>query len=668
MRHPFAKYHRAALGLLTLLLPTLPARSAPPPVPAPVGVDTLLRRETDLSQLPNLRDWDSNLQSSYDRSGGNGDAQNFPAMTGTTATLADLVGPGAVVRLWSANPNGQIKIYIDDAPVPVVDVPFAKLFDGSQPAFVPPLTQASSGGFYSYLPIPYAKHCRITVDDPHGLYYHVNSLMFAPRTLVRPFALPLTAADQAALQAAVHAWQPSGDGPPALGQARSVTLLAGKTREIGHFSGPGVIRSLQFDAPGTADLRRLVLRGYFDGHQTPDIEAPVADFFGSAYGRRPFRSLLLSQSEEGTMEARFPMPFANSARFTVENGLGKNVVVTWGAVMVRQPFRPAETGYFHAQWSQEVTKRGLPHVWARARGQRGHFVGIVQTMAGARGLGFLEGDEQFRADAQAWGESKVPTTVIGPWNGTGTEDCFNSGWYFSGGANALPVNGALVKDQSGGTGRINAYRWFLNDAPVFQRSLDAQIEHGGANDAPNTYYSSVSYWYASGPTQPWSSTPAAAKIGPPLNPLAASMLTLKDPIEGESLVPTAQATAGKVQTQDMGGFEGAWSGDSQLWWVGGKAGDTLTLTLTPRPGTFDLVAYFTQAADYGQVTFALNGQPVGGVYDAYHAGVAASGPVVLGRVSLPDGPSRLVVTIHGQNAAATGTLFGLDALVLKPVK
>lgn len=663
MRNPIA-----ALGLLTVLLPQTPARSAPPPAPAPVGMDTLLCGETDLSRLPRLRDWTSNLQSSYDRSGGNGDFQSFPALTGKTATLADLAGPGAVVRLWSANPNGQLKVYIDDAALPVLDMPFAKLFDGSLPAFAPPLTQASSGGFYSYLPLPYAKHCRITVDDPHGLYYQVNFLTFAPATPVRSFALPLTNADQAALRAAARVWQSAGTDPALPGHTRSVALLAGRTREIARFSGPGVIRSLEFAAPETADLRRLVLRGCFDGHRTPDIEAPVADFFGSGYGRRPFRSLLLSQSKDGSMKARFPMPFARSARFTLENGLGKNVVVGWAAVMVRQPFRAAETGYFHAQWSQEVTKRGLPHVWARVRGQRGHLVGVVQTMAGARGLGFLEGDEQFRADAQPWGASQAQTTLIGPWNGTGTEDFFNSGWYFDRGPNALPVNGALVKDQSGGVGRINVYRWFLNDAPVFQRSLDAQIEHGGANDAPDTYYSSVAYWYASGPTHPWSSTPAAAQIGPPLNPLAASVLTLKDPMEGEALAATAVASAGKVQTQDMGGFEAAWSGDGQLWWTGGKEGDTLTLTLPPRPGDYDLVAYFTQAADYGQFTFALDGRPVGGVYDAYHAGVVPSGPVVLGRVTLPPGPSRLVVTIHGRNDAATGTLFGLDALVLKPAK
>lgn len=651
-----------AFGLFAFLLPALPAWS----IPAIVGVDTLLRRETDLSNLPRLRDWTSGLQSSYDRSGGNGDAQNFPAKDGATATLADMAGPGAVVRLWSANPNGQIKIYIDGAPTPVIDVPFGKLFDGSLPAFAPPLTRTSSGGFYSYLPIPYAKHCRITVDNPQGLYYQVNYLTFAPDTPVRPFALPLTAPDQAALQAAVRAWQ-SPAPLDAEYSPRALTLSAGRTQTLGAYRGPGTVRYLEFVAPKSADLRRLVLRGYFDGHSAPDIEAPVADFFGSGYGRRPFTSLLLSQSETGAMEARFPMPFARSARFTVENGTGRALGVVWNVGMMREPFHSADEGYFHAQWSQEITKRGLPHVWAKVRGQRGHFVGIVQTMAG-RGLGFLEGDEQFRADAQTWGASKVPMTVVGPWNGTGTEDCFNSGWYFDKGTNALPVNGALVKNESGGTGRINAYRWFLNDAPVFQQSLDAQIEHGGANDAPNTYYSSVAYWYASGPTQPWSQTPPAAQIAPPHSPVHLPVLTLKDPIEGEALASSAQATGGKVQTQDMGGFEGAWSGDSQLWWVGGKPGDTLTLTLPPRSGAYDLLAYFTQAADYGQFTFALNGQPIGGIYDAYHDGVVASGPISLGRVSLPDGPSRLVVTIHGKNAAATNTLFGLDALVLKPVK
>ena len=652
---------------MAFLLSTHEAFSAP----SPVGVDTLLRAETDLSQLPRFRDWTSNLQSSYDRTGGNGDAQNFLAMNGTTATLADMKGPGAVVRLWSANPNGQVKIYLDDSPTPVIDMPLGKLLDGSYSPFVPPLTQTSSGGYYSYMPIPYAKHCRITVDNPQGLYYQVNFLTFASQTAVRPFSLPLTDADQTALQAAMAAWQGTvriSPSPTSVTHSKSVVLFSGKTQEIDHWLGPGMVRSLRFQGPLNADLRRVVLRGYFDGHRTPDIEAPVADFFGSGYGRKPFASLLLRQSEGGLLEARFPMPFAHSARFTLESGLGKNIIVSWGAVMTPKLFLPKQEGYFHAQWSQEMTKRGIPHIWAQVRGQRGHFVGIVQTMAGARNLGFLEGDDQFRVDAQPWGVSKVPTTVIGPWNGTGTEDCFNSGWYFNKGPNALPMNGALVKDSVGKMGRVNVYRWFLNDAPVFQKSLDAQIEHGGANDAPNTDYSSVAYWYADGATQPWSSMPPASKILPPHTPLRSPELVLKSPIEGESLLGSAQVSRGHLEVQDMSGYDGAWSGDGQLWWVDGKIGDTLTLTLPSHSGSFDLSAYFTQAADYGQFTFALNGQPLGTVFEAYHDGVVNSGRVLLGRVTLPNGPAKFVVTIHGQNVASSNTLFGLDALVLTPVK
>ena len=105
----------------------------------------------------------------------------------------------------------------------------------------------------------------------------------------------------------------------------------------------------------------------------------------------------------------------------------------------------------------------MPHVWTKVTGQRGRFVGIVQTMASTGGIGYLEGDDQFRSDAQTWLPSQDTNTVVGPWNGTGTEDCFNSGWYFNAGPNALPVNADLVKED--GPGRIDCLRWFLNDAP-----------------------------------------------------------------------------------------------------------------------------------------------------------------------------------------------------------
>ena len=480
--------------------------------PATVGVDTLLRQESDVSRLPQLRDWTSNLQSSHDPTGGNADFSHYVTRDEKTATIFDQDGPGAIVRLWSAGPWVNIKITIDDNPTPVIATFYGKFFDGSFPPFVHPIAAKFSGGFYSYLPIPYAKHCRITVENFNKdknldkFYYQVNYLNFAPNTPVRSFALPLLPADQSALQDAVTAWQATA--PAALPAAKTIAVDAGQTAQLSSATGAGVLQTLQFQGldAADADLRHLILRAYFDGHAAPDIEAPVADFFGNAFGRKPFNSLLLSQSADGLMQARFPMPFGKAARFTLENGTGKPLQVVWGADVIAQPFNPKQVGYFHAQWSQAITKTGVAYPWLHVAGQRGHFVGIVQTMNGPKKLNYLEGDELFRADDQKWGASEVASTVVGPWNGTGTEDTFNGGYYFFPGPAAAPLNGLLVKDELEKSSRIEMYRWFLDDAPVFQSSLDAQLEHGYLNNTPGIDYSSVVYWYSDGPNQAASET------------------------------------------------------------------------------------------------------------------------------------------------------------------
>ena len=654
---------KTSLAMLAFLALTTCVQADPAP---PISVGTLLRQETDLSTLPRLRDWGAHLQSSYDRTGGNGDANNYVAVDGKTATLADVRGPGALVRLWSANPHGQLKIYIDDAPQPVVDVPFAKLFDGSTPPFAAPVAAPSSGGFYCYLPMPYAHHCRVTVDDPGGLYYHVGYVSYSQGTAVQPFALPLSADDQAALTQAQTAW--AAPDWPVAGRGKTHRIRAGRTETLAQDKGAGVVRLVQTSVPDADDaaLRRLVLRAYFDGHKAPDVVAPLSDFFGNAYGRGRDFSSLLERRQSGVWEARFPMPFGRSSRFTLENGNSQPVKVQWAEAVEKQPFRSGQDGYFHAQWRQEITRRGSPHVWTTVQGRRGHFVGIVQTMAGPGGLGFLEGDEQFRVDAETWLPSQVNTTVISPWNGTGTEDCFNSGWYFSSGPNGLPMNGALVREDAG---RINAYRWFVNDAPVFQSSLDAQIEHGGANDAPGVYYSSVAFWYDDGAVAPGPVMPPAGQIALPQPLVPVPHFKIPGAIEGESLRDLAKTTGGQVQAQDMSAWPGLWSGDSQLWWTGAKVGDTLTVPVTPPDaGTYDVIGYFTRAADYGRFTFSVSGQKSTLTLDAYHDGVVPSGPLLLGRFSVPAGGSPLVITVDGKDMSATNYLFGLDALRLLPAR
>jgi hypothetical protein len=104
-------------------------------------------------------------------------------------------------------------------------------------------------------------------------------------------------------------------------------------------------------------------------------------------------------------------------------------------------------------------------------------------ISGNRGINFLEGDEQFTVDGESF-----PSI-----HGTGSEDYFNSGWYFAGGPISTAYAGCVVKDEP--NSQISAYRLHIPDAIPFKESIVANIEHGGKNDYPGAVYAVTSYWY-----------------------------------------------------------------------------------------------------------------------------------------------------------------------------
>ncbi|MCW3101193.1 MAG: hypothetical protein JWL77_6811 [Chthonomonadaceae bacterium] len=57
--------------------------------------------------LPTLRDTKCVMDSSYEHSGGNGDADHYLRKEGNKAILSDIRGPGCIYRFWSANAAGH---------------------------------------------------------------------------------------------------------------------------------------------------------------------------------------------------------------------------------------------------------------------------------------------------------------------------------------------------------------------------------------------------------------------------------------------------------------------------------------------------------------------------------------------------------------------------------
>jgi len=263
-------------------------------------------------------------------------------------------------------------------------------------------------------------------------------------------------------------------------------------------------------------------------------------------------------------------------------------------------------------------------------------------------LGYLEGDEIISVDGE-----ENPSIV-----GTGTEDYFSSGWYYITGEYSAPYHGVTIKDDD--KGRINTYRWHIEDPIPFKNTFDFKIEHGGTNDMPGVEYSSVAYWYQD---HPHAKFPAL-----PENLIPLSGISGPD-IEAESLINEAGISNGRLEIQNMENFNGTWSNDEQLWWIDARPGDQLKIPIeASEEGMYELIGFFTRARDYGIIRVEVNGQSTGHLMDGFSEQVETSGPVSFGRVQLSEGRNELIFHLVGKDSRAAGFgegyLVGIDGFLL----
>jgi hypothetical protein len=175
----------------------------------------------------------------------NGDANNFIRMetnteAGTPAegrrewVMLDERGPGAVVRIWSANPRGTLRVYVDGQSTPVIEGAMAALLTGAGAIagvkVPPPLAHAAGRGCSFYLPIPYAQACKITTDV-EGVYYHVQARRYAAGTRVETFDAATPTQEQLATAAAEleRSWPTPASGGEVPVAKIGAELLTAKT-------------------------------------------------------------------------------------------------------------------------------------------------------------------------------------------------------------------------------------------------------------------------------------------------------------------------------------------------------------------------------------------------------------------------------------------------------
>ncbi|HVV70449.1 MAG TPA: DUF2961 domain-containing protein, partial [Verrucomicrobiae bacterium] len=269
--------------------------------------------------------------SSYDRTGGNDDGfsgkYSFVRKDAEGLVIADLKGPGVIYRIWTPTPTDDtVEFFFDGETQPRLQVKFRELFLGRHPCFPTPLVGFGAGGYYSYVPLPFAKSCVVRVRAPKVQFYQINYALYGVDAGITTFSPELSAAYLRERGQAEELLRSAGkditrfSAPPGstVQIARTSLLIPpGTTRQIFRSKKGGRIVGLQFSPTESlaGKARDLLLKISFDGDK-PAVLCPLGDFFGYAWGEPATRSLLVG-TIGATNYCYFPMPFEHDAKIEV---------------------------------------------------------------------------------------------------------------------------------------------------------------------------------------------------------------------------------------------------------------------------------------------------------------------------------------------------------------
>ncbi|MER7893706.1 DUF2961 domain-containing protein [Micromonospora sp. NPDC094482] len=471
----------------------------------PIGWDAYRR----LDRLPELAAGTRTRQfSSFGRDGSNDDG-----FVGTYSCLrqsggcviAEDRGPGEVQSIWftrdggNVSATGWIRIELDG--VTVVDTALQNLVNGGLGSpFVAPLVSnadQTSGGVTVKVPMPYRDSMRITTQN-NPLFHHVTYREFADPAGISRFNPADPATDVLDKLRAAGTRDPKPAQPGATTAGATISIPAGGQTTLATLTGPRAITALRLRVPDGAatepNLSGLRIRITFDGRAT--VDSPVGEFFGGGLGERGVRSLMFAMDAApgGWYSAWWPMPFRSTATVALANttgaavsGVQAEVTSAPGAQWTAALAADGVAGHFTTQSRRAETVGGSDWIVADQAG-RGRFVGVSQTMrghiTGGNTRNYLEGDERVHVDGS-------PTPQL---YGTGTEDFYESGWYFNRGeySGVFTGNTAHLFRAGGCVDECDAtYRLMIGDAVSYASALRFGIEHGPANDMPANYASTA---------------------------------------------------------------------------------------------------------------------------------------------------------------------------------
>ncbi|MCG6189549.1 glycoside hydrolase family 172 protein [Maribellus maritimus] len=660
-----------------------------------VTLESLLDEMTDKTVLTRFPEEKYALKqfSSYDRKSVSPDDNNWWANADYTQfireeenngrrefVLFDAEGPGAVVRYWMTFAGdgasaGILRIYIDGSEMPEVEGNVLEILSGTQlapeplAASVSPETEYERRGHNLYLPIPYAKHCKITyecdavrLEDERwrpSIYYNICYRVYAQDVDVESFSKKVLARAKNKIEGTAQKLlipdsvkgemindtkilQPGDEfllGVSEDGKAISKMTLKLKTEDLNQA------------------LRSTVLSMSFDGIQS--VWTPVGDFWGTGYQVYSSKTWYSQVESGGEMVSFWIMPFQKNAEVRFVN-YGEQSVEVEAGITISDYNWTRESMYFGASWHElnriHTAKDSIleNHEWhfdvnyIDINGQ-GVYAGDALTIFNTADAWWGEGDEKIFVDGESF-----PSFI-----GTGTEDYYGYAW-----CRPEKFTHPFIAQPTGAgnfhSGMTVNMRYRALDAIPFNKKISSNIElwHWVKT---RINYAMTAYWYAKPgftinikPNIESVKIPVALKRSDIYKPIVDS----EGKIEGENL-EIVNITSGEVgaQTGDYG-----WSGNSQLWWRNAEKGAELTTKfIVSETAKYKVKIQLTKAVDYGIIQLYLNGVVLHHKINVFNRDKVVPFEIDLGMHVLSEGENIFSLKILGADKnAKPGNMAGID--------
>jgi hypothetical protein len=299
-----------------------------------------------------------------------------------------------------------MRIYFDGETKPAIEVNMMNFFYGDD--FVkPPFAAIKARGGNVYLPIPFSKGCKITVDknvcgwaEPPDLFYIVQYRAYASGTNVETFNKNRFVSFQSQLAKTSQALlQPKNNAPSGI---ITKSIAAGKTEEIPLQSGSKAINylSVKIDAKNINEaLRSTILKISFDGKET--VNCPVGDFFGSGYGLNAFNDWVRTVQKDGTMTCRWIMPYQKEALLKITS-TGNEPIQVETAVNYQPWSWDQRSMYFHSNWgyNRGIDNLPIPNFNFISIKGKGMYVGDTLNITSYSPRWWGEGPEKISIDGE----------------------------------------------------------------------------------------------------------------------------------------------------------------------------------------------------------------------------------------------------------------------------